>query len=640
MVTWSKKERDAWRPLPDMNVAEWARENLYLSRRTSPMPGLYRPDFTPYVFEPLECFTDERIEKIVLCWATQTSKTTVFYACMGYGMAWDPGPMLLVMTSREVCDYTSNNRIQPIIEDCPSLISRFPPRHKWKLAEMPFDGGVLSLVGANSPGQLASRPVRYLFLDELAKFPHIVGREASAQALAEERTNTFPMSKIMEASTPVVAGDAILSDLKTSDYRKYYVPCPFCGAMQVLAWKQMRWPHDKQGKSISPNAAEKRTTYECVSCKKQIEERHKRWMLTHGKWIKRGQKIKQLKAKKGFEWSIKLPGRKLKYYKLTGNIEHNSIAGFWINALYSPFPRVTWGKLVRRFLDINDDLGKLQNFVNSVLCEAWKQRAVKVDESKLADHIWSDKPTGVVPDGYEVVTMGVDVQLAYLRYSVWAWREDGACHLVENGEVAGFRGISDVLTSRWQIGSRQIGVAMCFVDSGYRTTEVYDFCRGRTSCMACKGSPSGYRGLISTSSIEKYPNGKPMRNALRLANVFVDAFKDEFHSRIGIKWDRQLPDTPERYVSFHTDITGDFFKELAAEERVEKQDARGRVTYEWVRKGPNHDFDTTIYARAAYNFIGLMCWQWIAKSKAKRKTPASAAASSRSGGMYDDLPEL
>ena len=615
---WTDRERLAWAPRPEMSVSEWASRHLYLRRGTTSMPGLYRPEFTPYVLEPLDCFTDDAIREIVICWGTQTGKTTILFACLGYGIAWDPGPSLLVMPAGNVCNYTSKNRIQPLIRDCPEMIEKMEPESRWKLQEMSFDGGVLSLVGANSAAQLASRPTRYLFLDEIEKYPAHVGQEAAPEALAEERTAAYPASKIVSCSTPVLAGGPILAKLERSDGRRYWVPCPRCGEFLILDFRRLRWDHDEEGKSVAPDDAAASAWYECEHCSGRIEEADKRAMIDGGRWVRRAQRI----DRKG---------------RIQGKAPRNTVAGFGpLNSLNSPF--VTWGELVAKWLKSQEDQGLLQNFVNSVLVEAWKKRTIAASDEKLAENVWREMPALAVPDGFEVITAAADVQLAFVRWSVWAWRADGARHLVEYGEFAGIAELETVSSASYKCGGRELGVAMMLVDSGYRTTDVYNFCRGRRNVMACKGTPSNARGNHSTTVLDKYPDGKAIPGGLRLMSVFVDAFKDELHDRLGrVSWPaaERVPkagaqaDPPEQFVSFHALTGPDFLLPLTAEQRVEVTDKRGQVHYEWRRlRADNHYFDTAVYAAAAWSYI-RPSWE-ISRKRRKTRRPAEPAAGSAS----------
>jgi len=617
MICWSKREQEAWRPLPELDVAEWARGHLYLSRKTSSMPGLYRPEFSPYVIEPLRCFTAEGIEKIVLCWAAQTGKTTLLYACMAYGIAWDPGPVLLVMPAQNICDYTAANRIQPLISDCPALLEKFEPRRKWRFSEMRFDGGVLSLVGANSPGQLSSRPVRYLLLDETSKFPITTGREASPQALAEERTNSFPLHKIIAASTPVMSGDAILSDMANSDQRKYWVPCPHCGEYQILIQEQLRWPHLADGKSAEPGDAREGAYYQCVNCGRRIDERYKRGMLAAGKWLKRGETIN-------------------KAGRISGGGPANSIAGFRLNALYSPF--LTWGQLVERWLRSQEDRTRLQAYVNSVLAEPWEEEKVRLVASNVRRFVRSDIAQTIVPAGYDLLTIGADVHLNFVRYNVWAWKlPTGARHLVDNGNLGEIADLANVLRRMYpRADGTHVSIAFGFCDSRYRGTAVLDFCRTTGGVlMASRGITSDLDPQPLSTILQKQYPGKRAEaipgGGQLVGRIRVAPFKSEMFQQLGAGLAEEPSEDrgpeSEQMVTFHASVDERYLRSLTAEEQVANKNRRGQLVLVWVQlRDDNHDLDCSVYAAAAKRYIAPVIEQRRAEERqqlARKRTRPS-----------------
>lgn len=72
------------------------------------------------------------------------------------------------------------------------------------VSELQFDGMYLVIVGSNSPSQLASRPIRNLFLVEVDKYPGASKKESDPISLATERTKTFRNRKIFKTSTPTL----------------------------------------------------------------------------------------------------------------------------------------------------------------------------------------------------------------------------------------------------------------------------------------------------------------------------------------------------------------------------------------------------------------------------------------------------
>lgn len=102
---------------------------------------------------------------------------------------------------------------------------------------------IVYLTGANSPASLASTPIRYLFLDEVDKFPGATKKEADPVSLAIERTKTFFNRKIFMASTPTLKTGPIWKAKEEADAEKhYFVPCPHCGEFIELKFAQIKWP--------------------------------------------------------------------------------------------------------------------------------------------------------------------------------------------------------------------------------------------------------------------------------------------------------------------------------------------------------------------------------------------------------------
>jgi phage terminase large subunit GpA-like protein len=101
----------------------------------------------------------------------------------------------------------------------------------------------LVLTGANSATGLRSMPARYIFLDEVDAYPASADEEGDPVTLAEARTTTFShRRKVFMVSTPSIRGiSRIEREYEASDQRRYFVPCPHCGAMQCLQFERLRW---------------------------------------------------------------------------------------------------------------------------------------------------------------------------------------------------------------------------------------------------------------------------------------------------------------------------------------------------------------------------------------------------------------
>jgi len=159
--------------------------------------------------------------------------------------------MLAVQPTVELAKRFSRQRIDPLIAESPSLRERVKPARARDagntVLSKEFPAGLLVITGANSAVGLRSMPARYLFLDEVDAYPPSADEEGDPVALAEARTRTFSWrSKVLIGSTPTIHGvSRIEREYEASDRRRYFVPCPRCGAMQWLKFERLRWEQGK-----------------------------------------------------------------------------------------------------------------------------------------------------------------------------------------------------------------------------------------------------------------------------------------------------------------------------------------------------------------------------------------------------------
>lgn len=256
----------------------------------------------------MDAISDPSVSEVVVMSSAQVGKTELLLNLIGYNIHQDPSPILLVQPTQEMAEAFSKDRLAPMLRDTPALQGKVADarsrdsnnttRHKT------FPGGHITMVGANSPAGLASRPIRDVFLDEVDRYPLSAGKEGDPVDLARKRTTTFWNRKVIMVSTPVTKGASIIEEAyQASDQRRYYVPCPECEHEQILLWEGVHWPHtvDEKGKKIyRPEEAE----YACENCGVLWNDNARHKAVKAGRWVAERPDI--------------------------------PIAGFWINALYSP----------------------------------------------------------------------------------------------------------------------------------------------------------------------------------------------------------------------------------------------------------------------------------------------------------------
>ena len=565
-VDWFPEELKAFKPPERYTVSEWA-DNFRVLTSVSAEPGRWRTNRTPYLKEPMDRFTDPLIEKIVLCFGAQLGKTETELNMIGYALDQTSSPTMMVYPTDTIAKFTSDKRVQPMIKSVKSINDKFDENSK--LLELDFNNGnYLVLVGANSPSSLSSRSIKYLFFDEIDKYPAFAGKEADPIKLATERTKTFVDKKIVMVSTPTVeSGNIWQAFMSANERRQYYVPCPHCGVSQTLKFKQIKWPeeHNDNADMIRDTAY-----YECEHCGERIYDKHKMQMLRSGEW--RAVNKSQSKI------------RSVSYH---------------LSSIYSPW--VTFGDVAYEFKNSKGTPATLMNFINSWLAEPWKSSKTKSTQNM--EFTQSNYPCGVVPDKAVLLIASVDVQLDHFWWEVRAYAPGVKSYLIDYGQASTWEDLEEIIINREypsEYGeARQVMKAG--IDSGFRTDEVYQFCsRFPEVCIPIKGSSnhSTMAAPYTMTSIEKGVVG-----GLKLYVLNTDYWKDFIFARM------IRPADEDSTIHLYKNCPQEYSDHLRSEEKQEIRNVKtGAVTVQWkpLTSHPvNHLLDTCTYNAAVADIAGV-----------------------------------
>lgn len=565
-VDWFPEELKAFKPPERYTVSEWA-DNFRVLTSVSAEPGRWRTNRTPYLKEPMDRFTDPLIEKIVLCFGAQLGKTETELNMIGYALDQTSSPTMMVYPTDTIAKFASDKRVQPMIKSVKSINDKFDENSK--LLELDFNNGnYMVLVGANSPSSLSSRSIKYLFFDEIDKYPAFAGKEADPIKLATERTKTFVDKKIVMVSTPTVeSGNIWQAFMSANERRQYYVPCPHCGVSQTLKFKQIKWPeeHNDNADMIRDTAY-----YECEHCGERIYDKHKMEMLRSGEW--RAVNKSQSKI------------RSVSYH---------------LSSIYSPW--VTFGDVAYEFKNSKGTPATLMNFINSWLAEPWKSSKTKSTQNM--EFTQSNYPCGVVPDKAVLLIASVDVQLDHFWWEVRAYAPGVKSYLIDYGQASTWKDLEEIIINREypsEYGeSRQVMKAG--IDSGFRTDEVYQFCsRFPEVCIPVKGSSnhSTMAAPYTMTSLEKGVVG-----GLKLYVLNTDYWKDFIFARM-----IRLADE-DGTIHLYKECPQEYSDHLRSEEKQEIRNVKtGAVTVQWkpLTSHPvNHLLDTCTYNAAVADIAGV-----------------------------------
>ena len=119
-----KKITKLYSPRKLQSPVDWAFDNCSLRDNISELPGSLR--IFPYAKQPLEDLIDPYVNKVTLCWGSQSSKTTTMYAGIAYLLSEFPKDTLWIMPSAENARQFSKGRWLPFIDDCKPLKEQCP----------------------------------------------------------------------------------------------------------------------------------------------------------------------------------------------------------------------------------------------------------------------------------------------------------------------------------------------------------------------------------------------------------------------------------------------------------------------------------------------------------------------------------
>lgn len=552
------------KPPENIKVSEWAHRHRMLDSKTSAIPGTWNNTLTPYLVGIMDEFNNYETSEIVFVKPTQVGGTEAILNCMGYCIDQDPAPMMVVYPTDELAKSISKNRIvDGLIQLSDTLSTKYNPDSPWN--ELQFDSMYLTLEGSNSPSKLASKPIRYLFLDETDKYPGASKKEAEPISLAKERTKTFHNKKIFMTSTPTLRTGHIWKALESCDIEKhYFVPCPRCGEFIELKFAQIQFPNE-EGMSYADRA--EFATYICQSCGGIIKDSDKQLMLNCGKWKT---------VKEGTRKATKV--------------------GFWMNTLYSPFVR--FSEIVKEFLSSKDDPEKFQNFVNSWLAEPWEDTKLKTSSDLVLER-QTEAEEFIVPDDALLLTAGVDVQESSLYWTIRAWGKYLTSYNIAHGQSYSFADIERIMNIEYEKenGDKMV-VNLCLVDSGDQTDAVYDFCAINSDwAIPVKGSS---KTLDSHYKISKVNKTDSRAYGMRLVIVDGGKYKDMIAGRM------QRPNGRGSWMVY-SGCDREYAEQVTAEHKVNVRLGNGKTALKWVPKvshADNHYLDAEVYAFAAADMLG------------------------------------
>lgn len=602
---------------------EYIEQVRYIPKGLSPKPGFFDFSYTPYLIEPFNNLSPESpIETTIFMKSAQIGYTVgILENMVLYHIGSNPRTVQFVTADKNLAIETVKTRIDPMIDNA-NLRELIFAQAKRKgnrstgdttlLKEYP--GGFFSAGGAKNPDMFRGRTYQISGFDEIDAWDDDI-KEGSKIDLALNRSNAFSATrKIIMGSTPLILQTSkIYQYYMAGDRRNFFVPCPRCGAPQVLRWhgvtesgKQFGIIFDiEKGKPIYESIR-----YQCEFCDDQFYDHEKTILLPNG------------------EWRTTFESSKKRY------------RSYWINALYSPPGMYGWDRIVEDWTDCWDldknrikDKEKARVFWNTKRGLPWEERGESVNYEKANLKRVFGWRRGTIEQKFPIrdtggkillLTCAVDVQKMNLFVDIKGWTAGGRSYTIDFYEIPGpseddnsesWKQLDILLThGQWADEDGNIyRIVNTFIDSGRYTTNIYNFCsQYTTGVYPIKGEdflPGGViMKLFSKEIIEK----ARLRSGIGY-RLNVTALKDRTAHYMNISdWNTGALQ-PEWYPNFPEDLGDDYFRQFEAEIKVDEYE---RVTNKyrrsrWKETSPgraNHAFDTFGYSIGAlYEIADFIC---------------------------------
>lgn len=577
-----KSFKDAFQKIKTMTLAEWANE-YHMLPVTAAESGKYSTERTPYLVEIMESLSvNSRYQEVIFMASAQVGKSELLNIFVGNVIADNPGAMMVVQPSTgTVTDYV-RERIQPMIELNPvvrdKMLSFKTKSSENTLSFKKFKGGFVTFASANSASELSSKPIRFLALDEIDRYPNDVDGQGDPVGLAEKRTTTFSNRKIYKCSTPTtLQSSKIFKEIKRTDYKKYFVPCPECGHEHTLEFDNFKI--DKKDFKNSKMC--------CPSCGSLFGEEHKTKMLRNGKWLK------------------------------TQESSNSIITGYHINAFYSPIGWKSWEAMARDYV-LADEASKkgdnslMKKYINLELGLPFDESSLNTENLSPEKIIEKVEEYGTLEINNKIfaLTAGVDIQDNRIELQLIGWSYDLEFYVLDYqvffgdiNEGESFKQLKEYLSKTFITKeNKEIKLVSVALDTGgHYTHETYNFIRENKAlrCIAIKGSSQRNKEIINRpKDVDINYRGSIIKNGTKLWSVGTDTAKKLIFTKLNVEGKGR--------IHFGNFLSYDYFKQLTNEKALIKyKNGNAYTVFEKVKGERNEALDTLVYAIAAGYQAGL-----------------------------------
>lgn len=641
-------------PAAELHADQWADEYRKISGESGArITGDWRTRTTPYLRRPMQVAgVDHPAPSAWMRSSAKVGKTQVSINALMHMIDTAPRSAMVVLPKSDKVTDFNNKTWEPAV-DATTRIShkllgtKSRSRAGSNKRTKRFRGGYLAFANAQVESELQSDDIGYLVFEEPASYPADTGGRGHPVDQARSRQDAWADdAKEFGSGTPSFVGACrVTKEVEARTLEKYYLPCPHCGALQLLVWENR-------------TDADGRPHFVCQGegCGALIGHEHKLSMLDAA-WVLEEQGLAgwlacfesedpenptppeciqpedwaAWYAVRGPDVGTKLEGR------------HPSFDGIW--QAYSPF--TTWARIWEKFEAANasGEPDDLVTFWQQVLGRPFEAAYSRPSNETLYEQrheaaaIAGGLTRGVVPPWAWALVGSADLQGDRIEAAAYAIGRDRRMARIDS-EVIPIapndpRAWDELkrFTERTYDGehlARPLGFDRFGIDTGgHHTTQAYNFCLRNRNILALKGKPNDRDAMPFDMGTKRQVRiGRRMLGTVQLYLIGTHLVKKAIYWGLGQALDsvaraELLPGV----VLLEPQASERDFAQLAGEVLLPRDLSKGRKeeTWEPVAGVRNEQLDLAVYAYAmgtSFLYEGMTDKQWDDFIAARRRDPA------------------
>lgn len=533
----------------------------------------------------MRAVAERGVRVVVACMGAQMGKTALLENTAGWCLTDNPRPVLYVGPTGKQVRSMSETKFKPMIESTPTLARRLERGRRNRVTEKWIAGQRLGFAWAGSATELASHSIYIAEIDEPDRMETVTG-EGDPIEIVRGRVRAYAGGTVLITGTPTLKGhSAIWRWWELGTRYRWAWTCAHCAVPFVVHFGLLHYD------DASPEAAEASAVIGCPHCggahfPHQVDALNLAAFARDGGYLPH-----DIDADGG--------------YVQVAAARATPVRSYWASGLCSPF--YSFARVAFDLVAARGDPEALQAVINVSCGEPFELRG--------ESHPWEDVQAlagayapGVVPDGVQLVTAGVDVQRRALYWVLRGWGHMAESWLLAYGVVHGETAYDSPWLRLFQTfaGALEGGRVpdRVWVDSGYKPEDgfevtehqVYTVCRRYQArrWVPCKGHER-LDAPVKANRIDVTISGRKIPGGMQLWHFNATHAKAFVHSQLD-------PPAGEQRWHLPAGISEDYCKQIVAEELVASKDGRAR----YIRRSrQNHFLDCEAMAYAAAHSMSV-----------------------------------